>query len=122
VVAPKKFGGFTTAGIKTTAAPETWPFGTKPPEAVAPAPAAPPTVLSEDMSALTPLDLLLQVMRDPGEDMRTRIQAAQLAAPYLHAKPAAAGKKEERSAAARRTSAVSKFAPATPPKLVVNNQ
>ena len=34
----------------------------------------------------TPLDFLLKVMRDAGEEMARRVDAAKAAAPYVHAK------------------------------------
>ena len=37
-------------------------------------------------SGVTPLDYMLQVMRNPAEDPRARLGAAQAAAPYVHAK------------------------------------
>lgn len=37
-------------------------------------------------SGLTPLEYMLQVMRDEGEDSHRRLSAAQAAAPYVHAK------------------------------------
>jgi len=40
----------------------------------------------------TPLDFLLAVMTDPFADWRRRDKAAKAAAPYCHAKPAAASK------------------------------
>ena len=84
-----------------------WPFGRmeKPAE-----PAAPPAVEQ------SPLDYLLEVMRDSEVDPRVRLQAASLAAPLCHAKKGEAGKKEEKDAAAKK--AHSRFAPAAPPKLV----
>ncbi|OYD50706.1 hypothetical protein [Acidovorax kalamii] len=63
-----------------------------------------------------PLDFLLQIMRDQDEDKGRRMQAATLAAPYCHAKKGEGGKKEEKAAAAK--TVASKFATATPPKLV----
>jgi len=39
-----------------------------------------------DLSNLTPLDYLLQVVRDPAKEERIRIQAASIAAPYCHPK------------------------------------
>jgi hypothetical protein len=39
-----------------------------------------------------PLDYLLAVMRDPLADLKRRDKAAKAAAPYCHAKQAAAGK------------------------------
>jgi hypothetical protein len=37
-------------------------------------------------SGLTPLDYMLQVMRDPMQEDHRRLTAAQAAAPYVHAK------------------------------------
>jgi len=37
-------------------------------------------------SGMSPLEFLLMVMRDAGEDMPRRVTAAQAAAPYCHAK------------------------------------
>lgn len=37
-------------------------------------------------SGLTPLQYMLQVMRDVGQDEQRRLAAAQAAAPYVHAK------------------------------------
>jgi hypothetical protein len=37
-------------------------------------------------SGLTPLEYMLKVMRDEGEDSHRRLTAAQAAAPYVHAK------------------------------------
>jgi hypothetical protein len=37
-------------------------------------------------SGLTPLDFMLEVMRDEGEDLPRRLAAANMAAPYVHAK------------------------------------
>jgi len=37
-------------------------------------------------SGLTPLDFMLSVMRDGGNDTDTRLDAAKSAAPYVHAK------------------------------------
>ena len=70
----------------------------------------------EDLSELTPLDFLLQVMRDPDEDKGRRMNAAQLAAPYVHAKKGESGKKEAKDEAAKKVAG--RFAVATPPKLV----
>jgi hypothetical protein len=64
----------------------------------------------------SPLDYLLQVMRDPNEDKGRRMQAAIQAAPYMHAKRGEAGKKEQKDAAAKKVA--SKFTAGAPPKLV----
>lgn len=39
-----------------------------------------------EQSGLTPLEYMLQVMRDVGQDEQRRLAAAQAAAPYVHAK------------------------------------
>lgn len=39
-----------------------------------------------EASGLTPLDFMLQVMRDEGQDMDARRDMAKAAAPYVHAK------------------------------------
>lgn len=105
-------GHVDAAGVKKPDAPDEWPFGREPEP-----PPAPP---AKDLSELTPLDFLLDVMRNELEDKRLRIQAAQLAAPYVHAKKGEGGKKAEKQAAADKL-AGGKFATAAPPKLVVNN-
>ncbi|MFH1010216.1 MAG: hypothetical protein V1784_03155, partial [bacterium] len=76
--------------------------------------------LEPSPAAATPLDVLLAIMRDAKADQRVRFEAAKAAAPYLHAKVGEAGKKGERQAAAAKVAA-GKFAPAAPPRLVVNN-
>ncbi|UCV00285.1 terminase small subunit [Acidovorax radicis] len=96
-------------GFKTEAAPAGWPFGREKVETPPPAPAP-------DLSGLMPLDYLLQIMRDEAEDKGRRIQAATLAAPYCHPKKGEGGKKQEQADAAKKVA--SKFATATPPKLV----
>jgi len=68
----------------------------------------------------SPLEYMLDVMRDASADPRMRLEAAKAAAVYMHPKEGAAGKKEQRQDSAQRV-AVGKFAPAAPPKLVVNN-
>lgn len=47
------------------------------------------------------------------------MQAATIAAPYCHAKKGESGKKEQKDEAAKKVA--SRFSPAAPPKLVVNN-
>lgn len=39
-----------------------------------------------EQSGLTPLEYMLQIMRDELQEPRTRLAAAQSAAPYVHAK------------------------------------
>lgn len=91
-----------------------WPFGRERPQDPAASPAAP--AAEPDLSALTPLDYLLSVMRDPEQETARRMQAASLAAPFVHAKKGEGGKKEQRQEDAKKVA--SRFAPAAPPKLV----
>jgi hypothetical protein len=102
------------AGKKLPGTPASWPFGTEEPAAVQPAPV--PNAAAPDLSELTPLEYLLSVVRDAKYDERTRIQAASIAAPFVHAKPAPVGKKEGRDAAAK--TVASRFSTGAPPKLV----
>ncbi len=95
-------------GFKTD---PTWPFGQEKPAETSPAP---------DLSALTPLDYLLEVMRDPAEDKRVRLQAAQLAAPYVHAKKGEVSKKAEANEKAKEAAATGKFSRRAPPRLVAS--
>ncbi len=90
-------------------APEGWPFGVEPSSPPAPATPAEP---------LTPLAYLLSVVQDENADPRVRIQAASIAAPFVHVKPGDVGKKKEREASAKSVAAGSKFAAAAPPRLV----
>lgn len=75
---------------------------------------------SVPQDAATPLDFLIGVMKDVDQDPRLRVRAAIAAAQYKHVKLADGGKKNERQNAAGRVAA-GKFAPAAPPRLVVNN-
>ena len=113
--APAGPAGFTGAdGRKTADAPPGWPFGTESPPAPPPPPAQPPAP-QQDLSELTPLDFLLEVMRDASEDVRLRIQAAQLAAPYVHTKKGDVGKKEQQKEAAGKVAG--RFSAGAPPRL-----
>ena len=71
-----------------------------------------------DDSGLSPLDYLLSVVRDVGADERVRIQAASIAAPYIHARKAEATGKKVDAAERAKAAAGGKFASAAPPKLV----
>lgn len=73
------------SGKKTAAAPPNWPFGTEPQKPEEP----------EDLSKLMPLDFLLSVMRDAGEETGRRMQAATLAAPFCHPKMDKASSKKK---------------------------
>ncbi len=41
-------------------------------------------VAAIEAAGVTPLDFILQVMRDPAEEMARRVDAAKSAAPYVH--------------------------------------
>lgn len=59
-----------------------------------PAPAK--MILTEAMLAgLSPLEYMLAVMRDPSADAARRDRMAQAAAPYVHARAEAPGKKQQ---------------------------
>lgn len=84
-----------------------------------PKPKAPPPVLQipDDHD---PLSFLLGVMGNDAVDARLRVRAAVAAVQYTHSKRGENGKKESAERAAG-TAASGKFAPASPPRLVVNN-
>jgi phage terminase small subunit len=67
-----------------------------------------------------PLEFLLTVMNDPEAEPNLRVRAAVAAAQYVHVKRGDGGKKEEGQKRAESASS-GKFAPAAPPRLVVNN-
>ena len=67
------------------------------------------------LEILSPLEFLLQVMRDDNQDTNTRLRAASLAAPYLHPRAGdGPGKKEDAKERAKRA-ASGIFAPGKPP-------
>jgi phage terminase small subunit len=68
-----------------------------------------------------PLHFLEQVMNNNSADVGARIRAAGMLADYKQKVGTGGGKKDERKRAADRA-AQGKFAPALPPKLVVNNR
>lgn len=76
----------------------------------------PPEV--RETSDLSPLDFLLSIVRDRGADEKLRIQAASIAAPYVHARKAEATGKKADAADRAKAAAGGKFAAAAPPKLV----
>ena len=67
---------------------------------------------------MTPLDFILSIVRDPTEDMDTRLRAAAIAAPFCHAKAGEKGKKDERKDAAAKASMGKFMTPAAPMRLV----
>jgi phage terminase small subunit len=114
--AARQGAGGSLSELKEKGAPEVanWPFGAKPAEQ--PPEAAkdePKDKLPAGAPDETPLQFLLKVMRDPEASVSARMQAAIQAAPYVHAKPAPVGKKEQKNEEARK----SRFTPAAPPKL-----
>jgi hypothetical protein len=93
-------------GAKVAAAPDSWPFGTRPPVADPAAPPAPPPVALTGNE--TPLEAMLKIMRESSDD-RTRLQAAVAAAPYVHGKMMpgkVAGDGKEKKAPSRFSAAV----------------
>lgn len=115
--------GYTLQDGRTSPdAPPGWPFGTKPvePPAAAPAPAGgeePDDGLTDEQRAgISPLDYMLAVMRNPKESKSARITAAIQAAPYMHPKLAQKGKKEAALDDAK--TKPNRFAPSAPPRLV----
>ncbi len=94
-------------GYKTN--PE-WPFGQeRPPEAPKP----------PDLSELTPLDYLLSVMRDGYEEPGRRMQAAQLAAPYCHAKKGEMSAKRQEAEDRKKAANSGKFSRRQPPAVAL---
>lgn len=101
-------------GFKSADAPPNWPFGKERPPEPAPPPPPPPPV---DLSNLTPLEFLLEVMRDPEEERGRRMQAATLAAPYCHPKKGEASAKKEEEAARKKAAQTGRFGRRQPPAL-----
>lgn len=101
-------------GFKSADAPPNWPFGKeRPAEPPPPPPPPPPT----DLSNLTPLDFLLEVMRDPEEERGRRMQAATLAAPYCHPKKGEASAKKDAETARKEAAKTGRFGRRQPPAL-----
>ena len=78
----------------------------------------PQSIQDEAASAnMTPLDYMLKVMRDEGEDKKVRMTMAYYAAPYIHPKPTGkAGKKDDKEERAKQAGK-GRFAPGSPPAL-----
>ena len=62
----------------------------------------PPPMDRPLITATDPLEFMLKLMADVGEDPKTRLEAAKAAIPYLHAKKGEVGKKEEKRTAAEK--------------------
>lgn len=117
--AAKLAGGFTASGgEKVETAPANWPFGTQAPAAPSP-PAMSPAPSESPDKPLSALELLQSVYRDGAEDLKVRLQAAALAAPFESPKMAPVAKKEPKP---EKLATPSRFAAKAPPKLVVNNK
>lgn len=114
---PKAATGLTLPdGSKAPGTPAGWPFGTQAPDQPpASVPDADDGLTDEQRAGLTPLEYMLAVMRSSKAAPAVRMTAAVQAAPYVHAKIAAAGKKEGKHDQAKQVA--SRFAPAAPPKL-----
>lgn len=113
---------FAPDGVKKPGTPAQWPFGTSVQTSAAeepPKPVEPELPADESgISADTPLDLLLAVVRAKNLRLALRMQAASIAAPFVHAKPAPGGKKVAQADAAK--GVASKFAATAPPLKLVN--
>lgn len=108
---------FSQNGVKSASAPADWPFGTLPPQADPPA--EPKAEAADEMviPGGEPLEFLQAVINETRLKLTVRMQAAAIAAPFKHAKPAPLGKKEQRQEAAKETA--SRFKSTTaPPRLV----
>jgi hypothetical protein len=92
-------------GQKAPHAPADWPFGTRPPEAEAPA--SPP-------KRLTAREYLSALVNDLEADAKLRLDAAKRLIEFEESKPAPLGKKETKKEAAKQA-AGGKFAAAAPP-------
>lgn len=62
----------------------------------------PPPMDRPLITATDPLEFMLKLMADVGEDPKTRLEAAKAAIPYMHAKKGEVGKKEEKRTAAEK--------------------
>jgi hypothetical protein len=104
---------YSPGGRKSPEAPENWPFGTQdPPETGAAAADAEGGVIPGG----EPLVFLQAVIDNTSLKLSVRMQAAAIAAPFKHAKPAPIGKKGAKNEAAKQAGG-GKFASAAPPKL-----
>ncbi len=70
----------------------------------------------------SPLGLMLAIMRDPEIPLDTRVRVAVAAAPFVHPRAEAPSKKEDAREAAGRVGKGRLATPATPPRLIVNNE
>lgn len=75
---------------------------------------------SKALGGMTPLEYMLQVMNDGDADDQRRDRMAVAAAPFVHGKAEAAGKKEQRQQAAEDVMGGGRFSPRTRPNSTVN--
>lgn len=75
------------------------------------------TVVSDGLKR-TPREFLIDVMNDPQQDMRLRLEAAKTAIQYMEAKPGVGTKKGDQQEKAKEAGN-GKFKPSAPPKLQV---
>jgi phage terminase small subunit len=84
-------------------------------------PLQPALKIDMDIDGLpAPLAHMLEVMNDPNEDPKLRLDAAKALASFTVAKPGDVGKKDQQAKVAKEA-ASGKFAAAAPPKLVARN-
>ncbi len=88
------------------------------------APMPPLSAAAAEPETRTPLEYMLAVMNDPSASVERRDRMAVAAASYLHGRGAGGvvpkGKREMAKDAAQ-SAATGRYAPAAPPRLVVNN-
>ena len=97
------------------------PATRKPAEEKTAAEAEKVNVASDD--SLSPLEYMLQVIRDPKTEESRRDRMAVAAAPYFHSKASdGSGAKVKLKQAAADAAKGNRFSPAQPPKLIVNNR
>lgn len=75
-----------------------------------------PVPVGETLAHKDPKVFLLALMNDLEADVKLRADAAKALMPFMHTKLGEGGKKDQQQEAARKVA--SKFATATPPKLV----
>lgn len=95
--------------------------GARPGAGRKPQPKAPPAPTVRIEGDVDMLQLLQDVALGRIEATPLRVRAAIAAVQYTHTKKGDGGKKEEQAGKAK-TAGAGKFAPAAPPKLVVNNK
>lgn len=74
-------------------------------------------------SGMSPLDYMLNVMRDENADGNRRDRMAVAAAPFVHARaePVDTSKKAQKQANAEKAATQGRFAPRPGPRLAINN-